>query len=101
MSEHDREGLVRPVFTLAEVLDGRQIPGIAGQKKASQPLDGQVLSLPEKSDGRTEGIFNPERMTLVIAKIEPRPAEGTGVRLSMKPPVSRVFIFMPALRAHL
>ena len=96
---HEGKGLFVPVFALPELEHQRRIVATAGQMDPAQALDCHDFSGLQLPAGDLDGV--PGDAPAPFVQIEdPRPADGTAVRLGVVAPVFDVVVFPVAVRAH-
>jgi hypothetical protein len=94
---HDRKGLLLPPLSFSQAFYRLGIRGIYCQVKPTQSLDGQYLPLFQQVIGRLD------RLSLCcwfVLQPESGAAIPAGIRLRVKPPIVRIFIFGTAERTH-
>ena len=106
--QHDGQRLVRAGLAFPQAGHGGILPGIAGQLKAAQPLEGQNVAVPQQIGGLPQGRAGGPgrhaggRGAVLRMRDQPEPgaALGAGHGLGMEAAVEGIAVFGGAARAE-
>ena len=96
---HQRKRLFLAVLSLPQSIDGLGISSIRDKMKSSKSFNRNDLSF-SNCFGRLQKriVTAGKHAAGRIPQLQRRAADGTGIRLGMKSPVLRIFVFGPAVR---